>query len=681
MYYMSINTVNIYNDVTNFNISPVFEQTATSNDMLLFKSYYIMEKGTAIAIAVVVIIGYLIPLILYLIKRPLETLKPFYFGIVSYLFMLPTYGGMQQIYSLSTIDNYEFNTLHLTNEEEEFRCSSYRKFKLINILVFIFLNGVFIFVFAQIVPNLQVKVSIIAGMVYFFTFMFLFKIVLASVDILKFLCDKAVRHKANSNLYKKYGIKVPITATSSIDFTNVNFNLKGVANLNANGNLNSNVNANVNGNVNLNTNANATINTNPNSKIGITVELGSNHKPGSDSDIVSSKPLFDKNLNNKDISSNVRESIEIIDQSHDKNINLKYNEIDNDEIEEIDGHDSSDNIGISGKEVHGGVGIDLNADINFDVNDMDDEIKIKDDNYEHEAEFRSNISSKNQNKLNVELSHDNSSHKVSHKSSKNQKHDFGIELGEIEIKNDEIENNNDFTNTINYPNEGELVDQDKRKMDSGVNLNFNVDIGANTNINPNVNVNANQNVKANANINSEDNKMPAVPVLLKNKPKEHTSPHIVHNDNHEQNLSNWDSPDHKQNKSKNFEDDNLKMADKIELNMNVQQPSTFFNTELKVSGSKKPDNDFNLKLENKGVLDSWDVQDVELSVKLDTEDEPNLGASVKVNKKESFGGEKINPKLQGDLRVTIGDAKPADNKSSHHEDEKEKHVFDMGYDD
>ena len=262
-----------------------------------------------------------------------------------------------------------------------------------------------------------------------------------------------------------------------------------------------------------------------------------------------------------------------LDLSHDKNINLKYNDVDNDEIEEIGG-DSGDERRVIDKVGHSGAEIDLNADINFEVNDMEDEIKLKEG--QHEGDFRSNTSSKNQHKLNIEVSNDNSSQKISHKSSKNQKNDFGIELGEVELKSDEIENKNDFTNTINYPNEEDLTDKEKRKMDSGVNLNFNVEMGSNSTLNANLNK-------------VEDNKIPPVPIKLQNMPKEHKSPHSDHNDNQEHNLSNWDSPDHKQ-KSKHFEDDNLKMTDKIEMKTNDQQPSTFFNTELKVSGNiKKPD--------------------------------------------------------------------------------------------
>lgn len=412
MYYLSGTIEIIFNDITNFNISPTMHTNSDYSDKML-QVYYRIDRPVIIGVFIINFLGYLIPLIFAMVMNPIHLLRPLYFGIVSYLFTLPTYGGVQQIYALSNCDFYELSTLKLSKEEESERTSVYRKFKVVNILVFLVINGLFIFIFAQTADNIQAKASVLAGMVYFFTFFFLFKSVLASIDVIKYMCEKQTRKYANIILTKKFSEKkIQSNTASNINMDNVdlnssdglqtnievkevnqpqvelktgsvldklkskehggtgagiNVNLNNLANVGIGVNAGGNVNVNANSKFNSSINANANINTNVN--FGLKGDLKGN---------ASIKP--------KDVNKLIDDqSFEQLDREEE----LRQHKI-NESLPEIahEGRTSP-----SGKKINE---IDVNADINFQVGDYDNDEEADGDN---DGE-RNNILSKEVAKLN-----------------------------------------------------------------------------------------------------------------------------------------------------------------------------------------------------------------------------------------------------------------------------------------
>jgi len=201
--------------------------TSSEPDSKFLQVYYRLDRPVIIGVFIINMLGYLIPLILSLSLNAIHVLRPLYYGIMSYVFTLPTFGGMQQIYSLSNCDDYNLHTFNFTKEEENTRTAEYRKFKVVNILVFIALNLAFIFIFAQTAPTIQQKISVVAGMVYFFTFFFLFKAFLSAADVLRFIVEKKLRHAATEKIVKSFQDKKgEANINSNIDLENVNINAK-----------------------------------------------------------------------------------------------------------------------------------------------------------------------------------------------------------------------------------------------------------------------------------------------------------------------------------------------------------------------------------------------------------------------------------------------------------------------
>lgn len=229
MFYMSNSIEYLYNDITNFNISPVMYTSNEADNF--YKVYHKLDRPAIIGVVIINVIGYLCPIIFSLALHPMKFVKPFYFGFLSYFFVLPTFGGMQQIFSLSNCDDYDLNTANLNKEEEDERVSEYRKFKLINILVYIALNGIFIYLFATLNASISTKVTAVAGMVYFFTFFFLFKAFAATGNYFKFiLCEKKTRKACSDQLKKSFigdvNKKSEPIAKSNIDVAHIDFNTK-----------------------------------------------------------------------------------------------------------------------------------------------------------------------------------------------------------------------------------------------------------------------------------------------------------------------------------------------------------------------------------------------------------------------------------------------------------------------
>ena len=651
MFYLSSNSQGIFNDISNFNISPIIYTNYNSESSLL-KSYYIMDKATTIAVAVVTIIGYLIPIIFSVILHPIPTLKPFYYGILSYLFILPTFGGMQQIYALSNIDSYQYSTSHLTHEEEEERESGYRKFKLINILVFIALNGIFIFIFAQTALTITIKINVVAGMVYFFLFVFLFKVLLATIGFSKSMCDRKVRKDKKESLMKNFAEKnIPISAASSIDFANININSAS-----ANTNMNIEMQSNIDGNTNLHVNPHGVEDheaaqqdvkvvsvldkpdVNKSAKITVDIE-GELPNPKLNTKL-SAKANLNSNANSTNNvnlnASAAKKGVNNIldkdsfDEGHvdgDINVNIHYNNDNDNEDQDVDEVKS---IKSNSRK---GANIDINADINF-------EVKVDDD---------LNNSGENDKKPPNVYNDNNSDNYESNRSVANTKHQKEeLDLEEVELINEDNDLGKVETVKLDFDKKTSSKDNTKdNAKDKSIKSNKSSPtkiLNSNSNLNVNINLAGTAKSEKNAYEPKEfdsdlrqDAELPNVYEVQEShedhKDKDESDNHRAHNDS-------WDSPSHK---PKNIDevDDNVKMTGQINIKPEF---------EVKSSVDINAEN----KKAFKNLKSSWE-----------SDDHDNVDHVVDLKASAHFGGGE-------DVKTdTKSKAKEAD-------DEKERNLFDMG---
>ena len=484
MFYLSKNSENLYNDITNFNISPSMFSSSDSDPKFL-NIYYRIDRPVIIGVAIINILGYLIPVILSLTANVMNTMKPFYFGILSYLFTLPTFGGMQQIFSLSNCDDYHLDTVNLSREEENTRTAEYRKFKVINILIYLALNGAFIFIFANTAPNIQTKISIIAGMVYFFTFFFLFKAMLAAGDMLRFLCQKKERHLAAEKLVAQFKEKSKANVISCVDLDNMDMNVHANVELQPKIQAASDSGQNaIFDKANQNKSPlevkmigdydNRPKSGNAIGKSGsLTVDFGSTKK----SEGKATKEATNSNNNiNFMIDQN---SLDILDREEDER-NHRLNE----------SLPSLNQEGRVSKQDKRSIDIDVNADIKFEEYESEGHGILHSKGNERFVD--SNISVKNPSKSAINLNYDTNSHleEVVDNDDEFEHQNKSIENFPIEVNedgqvnhsvNNELHNNSNWDSPAKKPNTlDELTD--KVKM-SGANMNFDLNAKAKVDIN------------------------------------------------------------------------------------------------------------------------------------------------------------------------------------------------------